>query len=94
MKLPICCKPWLSVFICANGDMYNCYWQSEPFANMKDSSFEEEWNCEKIQRMRSELSQGKHPKECRCLQQVGHIPPDRDKDLINEPQQLVRIDQT
>jgi MoaA/NifB/PqqE/SkfB family radical SAM enzyme len=62
---PICRLPWQMLVLRANGNLYNCCW-SNPFAQIDDhETFEELWNCEALQNIRSELLNGRFAPECK-----------------------------
>jgi MoaA/NifB/PqqE/SkfB family radical SAM enzyme len=62
---PICKLPWQKLILYSNGEVYTCCW-SDPFANIDNfKSFEDLWNCERLQHIRSELLNGRFAKECR-----------------------------
>lgn len=47
-----CAKPWDSMLITLDGDIYNCCWQTAPIGTLRSRSFEEIWNEKLIQDIR------------------------------------------
>ncbi len=77
---PICTKPWTRLYTTADGKCWNCCHQIKPFHTVTPNdgvTFEEAWNNEAIQYIRTSLLNGKMPTEyCDCLNKRGSIPPD------------------
>ncbi len=60
----ICKMPWNSLIVNYDGKCYNCCYQSKPFGNLSDQSFNEIWNGKEIKEMREILSLGGFPENC------------------------------
>ncbi|HRT71688.1 MAG TPA: tetratricopeptide repeat protein, partial [Syntrophales bacterium] len=57
-----CSKPWDSLLVQTNGDLYNCCWQTQPIGTLRQQTFLEIWNSKMLQAIRrSALNGTPHP---------------------------------
>ncbi len=57
-----CSKPWDSLLVQTNGDIYNCCWQIQPIGTLRQQTFMEIWNGKMLQAVRrSTLNGTPHP---------------------------------
>jgi radical SAM protein with 4Fe4S-binding SPASM domain len=57
-----CSKPWDSLLVQTNGDIYNCCWQTRPIGTLRQQTFLEIWNSKMLQAIRrSTLNGTPHP---------------------------------
>lgn len=57
-----CSKPWDSILVGVNGDVFNCCYQTQAIGTLKDNSFEQIWNGNLLQKIRkSTLKNTPHP---------------------------------
>lgn len=64
MSVRDCYDPWTMCYIMQNGDIRPCCNLEQNMGNVLEQNFEEIWNGEKYNRLRSEISNGNLPKEC------------------------------
>ncbi|MEZ5966986.1 MAG: radical SAM protein [Planctomycetota bacterium] len=57
-----CPKPWDSLLVQVNGDVFNCCWQAHPLGNLRHDSLWQVWNGALLQEVRAKTAAGDpHP---------------------------------
>ncbi|MCA8969614.1 MAG: radical SAM protein [Planctomycetes bacterium] len=59
-----CSKPWTSMLVMTNGDVFNCCWQDRPIGNMNHASAWDIWNSTTLQEIRESTAAGVPHKKC------------------------------
>ncbi len=62
-----CREPWERTFVQYDGDVWPCCWISEAYGNLTQKPFEEIWNGERYEALRTALAGDRPPESCvRC----------------------------